>query len=144
MHLPHNANPTHRVAYTCQSPFFHFNVTSFHFYLAYYLYTLSWDRVVSGLKIRPESTRITSYPNPTCINIFFNDKPDPRQTQLNYTRVRPNPLPDRIYFRTRLDPNVNGIDVCTACSSASARKNPGVLLTDLATAPLLSFSLFTY
>ncbi len=52
--------------------------------------------------------------------------------------------PDRIYFRTRLDPNVNGIDVCTACSPASVRKNPGVLPTDLAAAPLFSFSLFTY
>ncbi len=36
--------------------------------------------------------------------------------------------PDLIYFRTQLDPNVNGIDVCTACSPASVRKNPVVLL----------------
>ncbi len=37
-HLPHNPNPTHRVAYTRQSPFLRINTTSFRFYLAYYLY----------------------------------------------------------------------------------------------------------
>ncbi len=45
MHLPHNPNPTHRVAYTNQSQFLRINTTSFHFYLAYNLYALSWDRV---------------------------------------------------------------------------------------------------
>ncbi len=34
-HLPHNPNHTHRVAYTCQSPFLRINTTSFH--LVYYL-----------------------------------------------------------------------------------------------------------
>jgi len=59
-HLPHNPNPTLRVAYTrqslvCisiffayQSPFLRINTTSLHFLLgAIYLYTLSRDRVVS-------------------------------------------------------------------------------------------------
>ncbi len=44
-HLPHNPNPTHCVAYTCQSPFLRINTMSFCFYLAYYLYVLSWDQV---------------------------------------------------------------------------------------------------
>ncbi len=41
-------NPTlgNPVAYTRQSPFLRINSTSFCFYLAYYLYALSWDRVV--------------------------------------------------------------------------------------------------
>ncbi len=34
-HLPHNPNPTHREAYTHQSPFLRINTTSFHFYLPY-------------------------------------------------------------------------------------------------------------
>ncbi len=42
----HNPKPTHRIAYTCQSPFLHINTTSFCFYLGYHLYALSWDRVV--------------------------------------------------------------------------------------------------
>ncbi len=49
MHLSHNPNPTHRVAYTCQSHFFHINTTSFPFYLAYYLYALSWDSIPLAL-----------------------------------------------------------------------------------------------
>ncbi len=44
-HLHHNPNPTHRVAYKRQSPFLRINTTSFRFYVAYYLYALSWDRV---------------------------------------------------------------------------------------------------
>ncbi len=88
---------------------------------------LSGLEVFSGPKIhtRPEHD-VHKY----IYIFFFNDKPDPRQTRLNYTWVRP----DRIYFRTRLDPNVNSIGVCTACR----------LLPDLAAASLLSFSLFTY
>ncbi len=81
----------------------------------------------------PYPTRITSFPNPMCINNFFK--------KINPTRDRPDEI------RPESDPTgpVNGIDVCTACSPASVRKNPGVLLlTDLAAAPLLSFSLFTY
>ncbi len=39
--IPHNPDLTHRIAYTCQSPFLRINTTSFHFYLAYYLYALS-------------------------------------------------------------------------------------------------------
>ncbi len=34
-HLLYNPNPTHRVAFTRQSPFLHINTTSFRFYLAY-------------------------------------------------------------------------------------------------------------
>ncbi len=38
-HLPHNLNPTHRVAYTTKVNFFRINSTSFH--LAHYLYAPS-------------------------------------------------------------------------------------------------------
>ncbi len=44
-HLPHKPNPTHREAYTRQSPCLRLNTTSFQFYLAYYFYALSWDWV---------------------------------------------------------------------------------------------------
>ncbi len=41
-------------------------------------------------------------------------------------------------FRTRLDPNVNSIDVGTACNPADSQdKNHVVLLNDLTAAPLL-------
>ncbi len=57
-------------------------------------------------------------------------------------KLDPSPTrPDRIYFRTRLDPNVNGIDHSLQ-PRIGPEKSRGP--ADLAAAPLLSFSLFTY
>ncbi len=82
-----------------------------------------WWRIVLGLEdfsgpkicTRPKSTRITSYPNPMCINIFLKkdptrDRPDEIRPESDLTRWH--------IFRTWLDPNVNSIDVGTACSPA--------------------------
>ncbi len=99
--------------------------------------------VFSGPKIRarPESTRITSYPNPTCIN---NNK-----KKINPTRDRPDEIrPESDPTRPHLFSNPTGPErkrhwrVHSLQPRIGPEKSCGP--ADLAAAPLLSFSLFTY
>ncbi len=99
--------------------------------------------VFSGPKIRarPESTRITSYPNPTCIN---NNKKKINPTRDRPDEIRPESEPTRphLFFNPTGPERKRHWRVHSLQPHIGPEKSRGP--ADLAAAPLLSFSLFTY